>query len=84
MSTNQPSQWDAISLNPHDRATSALPVSVTIDSVKMTTRKKILTQDEILQILNENNSKLSGFSGDDGDDQTFEPRMLEGQSSLDD
>ncbi|KAG8198541.1 hypothetical protein JTE90_026442 [Oedothorax gibbosus] len=73
---------DAISLNPHDRATSAL--LVTIDSVKMATRKKILTQDEILQILNENNSELSGFSDDDGDDQTFEPRMLEGQSSSDD
>ncbi|KAG8177735.1 hypothetical protein JTE90_026577 [Oedothorax gibbosus] len=46
--------------------------------------KKILTQDEILQILNENDSELSGFSDDDGDDQTFEARMLEGQSSSDD
>ncbi|KAG8185804.1 hypothetical protein JTE90_002030 [Oedothorax gibbosus] len=50
----------------------------------MATREKILTQDEILQILNENDSELSGFSDDDGDDQTFEPRMLEGQSSSDD
>ncbi|KAG8195191.1 hypothetical protein JTE90_027935 [Oedothorax gibbosus] len=50
----------------------------------MDTRKKILTQNEILQILNENDSEFSGFSDDDGDDQTFEPRMLEGQSSSDD
>ncbi|KAG8190311.1 hypothetical protein JTE90_012597 [Oedothorax gibbosus] len=50
----------------------------------MVTRKKIVTQDEILQILNDNDSELSCFSDDDGDDQTFEPRMLEGQSSSDD